>query len=143
MRNGVLWNRCFAEFGSDFRFRVSIANSARNNAKQRALEPARGIRFGLSLPCFYRELCPQQCETVCFQDQPRVSIASADRNNAKRCFRDQNLFGSVCARTRSMRGSACTSVLLLCLTIFGRGAPQESYSGETCIAEQYGRKRST
>ena len=92
MRNGVLWNRP-AEFGSDFRFRVSIANSA--------------------------------------------------RNNAKRCFRDQNLFGSVCARTRSMRGSACTSVLLMCLTIFGRGAPQESYSGETCIAEQYGRKRST
>ena len=31
----------------------------------------------------------------------------------------------------SMRGSASTSVLLLCLTLFGRGVPQESYSGET------------
>jgi len=42
-----------------------------------------------------------------------------------------------------MRGSASTSVLLLCLAIFGRGAPQESYSGETCSAEQDGGKRST
>jgi hypothetical protein len=30
-----------------------------------------------------------------------------------------------------MRGSTATSVLLLCLTLFGRGVPQESYSGET------------
>jgi hypothetical protein len=32
-----------------------------------------------------------------------------------------------------MRGSASTSVLLLCLTLFGRGVPQEC--GETCSAE--------
>jgi hypothetical protein len=37
-----------------------------------------------------------------------------------------------------MRGSASTSVLLLCLTIFGRGVPQESYSCETCSAERDG-----
>jgi hypothetical protein len=33
-----------------------------------------------------------------------------------------------------MRGPASTSVLLLCLTLFGRGVPQEC--GETCSAER-------
>ena len=38
----------------------------------------------------------------------------------------------------SMRGSASTTVLLLCLTLVGRSVSQESYSGETCSAEQDG-----
>jgi hypothetical protein len=38
-----------------------------------------------------------------------------------------------------MRGAAAsTTVLLLCLALVGRSVSQESYSGETCSAEQDG-----
>ena len=49
----------------------------------------------------------------------------------------QNCLGSG-RKSTSMRGSASTTVLLLCLTLVGRSVSQESYSGETCSAEQDG-----
>jgi hypothetical protein len=67
MPNGVLSGPIFL---------VSIANIARNNAKRCA--------FRTNLPCFYREHRPQQCQTVCFQDQSSLFLSRTLPANAKR-----------------------------------------------------------